>query len=146
MMIFARILYVAFKVIIKFYIMTKSILGFMAVALFIFALPTSSFAGGKTKEIDVEKMSAETVSKAVADIDRMVERLDAINKMDIESLTKEERKELKKEVREIKGDLNAYSKSDSEVIAQSAEVAATGRGLYISGGALIIILLLILIL
>jgi hypothetical protein len=32
------------------------------------------------------------------------------------------------------------------VIAQSAEVAATGRGLYISGGALIIILLLILIL
>jgi nitrogen fixation/metabolism regulation signal transduction histidine kinase len=104
------------------------------------------FAEGKTKEIDVEKMSAETVSKAVADIDRMVERLDAINKMDTESLTKEERKELKKEVREIKGDLNAYSKSDSEVIAQSAEVAATGRGLYISGGALIIILLLILIL
>tara|TARA_R110002072_G_scaffold72620_6_gene173550 strand:+ start:478 stop:753 length:276 start_codon:yes stop_codon:yes gene_type:complete len=60
----------------------------------------------------------------------MVVRLNEIKDMDKSSLTREERKELRKEVRTMKRDIR-----DSG-----------GGGLYISSGAIIIILLLIIIL
>ncbi len=60
----------------------------------------------------------------------MVVRLNEIKDMDKSSLTREERKELRKEVRAMKKDIR-----DSG-----------GGGLYISSGAIIVILLLIIIL
>jgi hypothetical protein len=59
----------------------------------------------------------------------MVDRLNEIKEMDKSSLTRTERKELRKEVRSIK-----------------KEIKSSGSGLYISTGAVIIILLLIIIL
>lgn len=60
----------------------------------------------------------------------MVVRLNEIKDMDKSSLTKEERKELRKEVRAMKKDIRESG----------------GGGIYISSGAIIIILLLIIIL
>lgn len=59
----------------------------------------------------------------------MIDRLNEIKEMDKSSLTRTERKELRKEVRTIKKDIRS-----------------SGSGLYISTGAIIIILLLIIIL
>jgi hypothetical protein len=63
------------------------------------------------------------------EIKTMLNRLDEIKAMDKSDLKSYERKELRKEVREIK-----------------SKVRASGNGLYISSGAIIIILLLIIIL
>lgn len=59
----------------------------------------------------------------------MIDRLNEIKEMDKSSLSRTERKELRKEVRTIKKDIRS-----------------SGNGLYISTGAVIIILLLIIIL
>lgn len=59
----------------------------------------------------------------------MIDRLNDIKGMDKSSLTREERKELRMEVRAIK-----------------KNVRSSGNGIYISSGAIIIILLLIIIL
>lgn len=59
----------------------------------------------------------------------MLDRLEEIKEMDKSELSRSERKELRKEVRTIKSNL-----------------AASGNGVYLSVGAIIIILLLILLL
>jgi len=64
-----------------------------------------------------------------ADVQILLDRLEAIKAMDKSELKSSERKELRAEVREIKSTLRA-----------------AGNGLYISTGAIIIILLLIIIL
>ena len=64
-----------------------------------------------------------------AEIQVMLHRLEEIKDLDKSSLSSVEKKELRKEVRTIKKD-----------------VRATGNGLYISTGAVIIILLLIILL
>lgn len=64
-----------------------------------------------------------------ADVQIMLNRLEEIKAIDKSSLESAERKELRSEVREIKSTLRA-----------------AGNGLYISTGAIIIILLLIIIL
>ncbi|KYG74418.1 hypothetical protein EV198_1120 [Roseivirga ehrenbergii] len=86
------------------------------------------------------QMSAATISDPITDkstekltheeMQAMVVRLNEIKDMDKSSLTREERKELRKEVRTMKKDIR-----DSG-----------GGGLYISSGAIIVILLLIIIL
>lgn len=97
--------------------------------------------GNKTTEV-----SKEEVAEAKTEIEKMVNRVIEIREMDMDELTREEKKELKKEVRSIKKDLKAYSKSDSEAIADAAAQAADRGGIYISGGALIIIILLLILL
>lgn len=64
-----------------------------------------------------------------AEVKVMLNRLEEIKALDKSTLSRSERKELRKEVRTIKKDLRA-----------------AGNGLYISSGAIIIILLLIIIL
>lgn len=64
-----------------------------------------------------------------AEIRVMIDRLNEIKEMDKSSLTRADKKELRKEVRAIKKDIKS-----------------SGNGLYISTGAIIIILLLIIIL
>ena len=69
------------------------------------------------------------VEEIPAEVQVMLDRLEAIKAMDKSELESSEKKELRAEVREIKSTLRA-----------------TGNGLYISTGAVIIILLLIIIL
>ncbi|AXP82816.1 hypothetical protein CJ739_3756 [Mariniflexile rhizosphaerae] len=64
-----------------------------------------------------------------AEVKVMLNRLEEIKALDKSTLSRSERKELRREVRTIKKDLRA-----------------AGNGLYISSGAIIIILLLIIIL
>ncbi len=126
--------------------MKKTILGLMAYLLLILTVPMQSQANETSRTKTVEEISASAIVEAKADINKMSIRLEEINKIDIESISKTEKKELRKEVRNIKNELSTYSKSDSEAVAEAAAVAANSNGLYISGGALIIIILLIILL
>jgi hypothetical protein len=76
-----------------------------------------------------ERKAAPVPNEVPADIRVMLNRLDEIKEMDKSALTRVDKKYLRKDVRTIKADLRA-----------------SGNGLYISAGAIIIILLLILIL
>lgn len=73
--------------------------------------------------------TANKVEEIPADVQLLLDRLEAIKAIDKSDLNSAERKELRAEVREIKSTLRA-----------------AGNGLYISTGAIIIILLLIIIL
>lgn len=126
--------------------MKKTIFGLMAFLLLFLTVPMQSNANETARTKAVEEMSEVAIAEAKADINKLSIRLEAINQMDAEILSKTEKRELKKEVRTIKNELNAYSKSNSEAVAEAAAIAANNNGLYISGGALIIIILLIILL
>ncbi|MCB0490242.1 MAG: hypothetical protein KDC99_17315 [Cyclobacteriaceae bacterium] len=78
---------------------------------------------------DPKDKKPETVA---AEVQQMTSRLEEIRDMDRSQLSRAERKALRGEVREIK--------------KRVAEVHSTGGGIYISAGAIILILLLIIIL
>ncbi|MFW6257154.1 MAG: hypothetical protein ACOC11_00080 [Prolixibacteraceae bacterium] len=126
--------------------MKNSILSVVTAILLVFTASVNVTANEKTEKKAVETISAEEIAEAKADINKMVDRVMEINEMNVDALSKSERKELRKEVRSIKKDLRAYSKSDSPAVAEAAAKGAQGTGIYISGGALIVILLLILLL
>jgi len=126
--------------------MKKTILGLMAITMLLFVLPTQTIANESAEKNAVEELSTEAIADAKADINQMAERLVVINEMDIKSMDRAEKKELRKEVRSIKKDLKAYGKSDSPAVSEAAAKAERGAGIYISGGAIIVILLLILLL
>lgn len=126
--------------------MKNSILSLVTAILLVFSASVNVNANEKTEKKAVETISAEEIAEAKADINKMVDRVMEINEMNVDALSKSERKELRKEVRSIKKDLRAYSKSDSPAVAEAAAKGAQGTGIYISGGALIVILLLILLL
>jgi len=94
----------------------------MIATLSVIMVPNTMVASEKT----ITTSSANT-TEASAEVRVMLDRLNEIKEMDKSSLTRAERKELRKEVRTIKK-------------------AVRGSGLYISTGAIIIILLLIIIL
>ena len=83
-----------------------------------FAVGTSSPANNTTSPAAVP-----------AEVTVMLNRLDEIHAMDMSALGKAEKKELRKEVRTIKSDLKA-----------------AGEGVYLSVGAIIIIILLVILL
>lgn len=87
------------------------------------AIPFTSSA------LDKEKVDPATEAANKIEVQRLENRLNEIKAMDHKSLTKSERKALKKEVREIKRQVNAIS-----------------GGVYISVGALILIVLLLILL
>lgn len=126
--------------------MKKSILSLITLAFLLMVTSSNLKADEELNKAAVIKSNNEAVTEAKADINKKVDRVTEINEMNLETLSKEERKELKKEVRSIKKDLKAYSKSDNPAVADAAAEAARGAGLYISGGALIVILLLLLLL
>jgi len=96
------------------------VLVLMALSVF----PSTAMASEKNP------MRAEKVpTEMPVEVKTMLDRLEAIKNMDKSNLKSSERKELRKEVRDIK-----------------KKVRASGNGLYISSGAIIIILLLLLIL
>lgn len=126
--------------------MKKTILGLMAITMLLFVVPTQTIANESAEKNAAEELSTEAIADAKADINQMAERLVVINEMDIKSMDRAEKKELRKEVRSIKKDLKAYGKSDSPAVSEAAAKAERGAGIYISGGAIIVILLLILLL
>ncbi|WP_318543313.1 hypothetical protein [Marixanthotalea marina] len=99
--------------------------------MMLFAVSFSSTVMASEKEPVLNNAEAKKVEteEIPEEIQIMLDRLEEIKAMDRSSLKREERKELREEVREIKSTLRAK-----------------GGGLYISAGAIIIILLLIIIL
>lgn len=126
--------------------MKKSILSLITLAFLLMITSSNLKADEEVDKTAVIKADNEAVTEAKAEINEMVDRVMEINEMDMDALTKAERKELKKEVRTIKKELKAFSKSDNPAISEAAAKGADGAGLYISGTALIIILILLLLL
>jgi hypothetical protein len=102
----------------------KKTVFYLIIVLLLSVLPNTVMASEKSP-IPIDKPTTEIP----AEFKTMLNRLDEIKEMDKSNLKASERKELRKEVREIK-----------------KEIKAKGGGLYISAGAIIIILLILLIL
>tara|TARA_R110002049_G_scaffold70687_1_gene182509 strand:+ start:31056 stop:31325 length:270 start_codon:yes stop_codon:yes gene_type:complete len=85
--------------------------------------------GALTTVNATEKIATSTPTEIPAEVQVMLDRLEEIKEMDKSGLERLEKKALRKEVRAIK-----------------AELRSTGNGIYISAGAVIIILLLIILL
>jgi cytoplasmic iron level regulating protein YaaA (DUF328/UPF0246 family) len=83
-----------------------------------------------------------TATKTVesTDISVLIARVEKINAMDRSALSSSEKKELRKELRTIKSDLKKSSKSDS-----NAGMVNNG-GVYLSVGAIIVVILLLVLL
>lgn len=101
--------------------MKKTTLSFVTAIMMALAIPTQAATDPR-----VETTAPTTIP---AEAQRMLDRLYEIKAMDIESLNKAEKKDLRKEVKAIKHDLKAI-----------------GGGIYISAAAIIIILLILLLL
>jgi acyl-CoA synthetase (NDP forming) len=105
--------------------MKKTALCFMVMFMSLLAFPDTVMASESPFTNPTEK-----TEEIPDEVKLMVDRVDEIKEMDRSNLSREEKKELRKELREIKKDLKKRR----------------GSGLYISTGAIIIILLLIIIL
>lgn len=97
---------------------------FLLIVLFLSVLPNTVLAS----ENNVAAMGKPT-TEIPTDIKNMLNRLNEIKDMDKSDLTSSEKRELRREVRDIKKTLRASG----------------GRGIFISTGAIIIILLVLLI-
>jgi hypothetical protein len=104
--------------------MKKSIYYFVIGIIALLLVPTKMIAHENFIKTDPEEPV-----EIPYEIQRMIDRVYEIREMDKSELTRTERRELRKEVREIK-----------------KEVRSSNSGIFISTGALIIILLLIIIL
>ncbi len=94
--------------------------------LMILMVSLGSFTLANASESSI--IPAPAPNEIPADVKVMLDRLEEIKEMDKSALTRFEKKALRKEVRTIKTDMRA-----------------SGNGLYISAGAIIIILLILLI-
>ena len=81
-------------------------------------------------------------TKAVesTDISVLIARVEKISAMDRSALSSSEKKEQRKELRSIKSDLKVRSKSDAR------DRVATSGGVFVSVGALIVVILLLVLL
>lgn len=106
----------------------KAILNKISLLTFLFALsltlvPTLSFAN------ETNSILATPKTEIPAEVQVMLDRLEEIKEMDKSALSRTEKRELRKEVRSIK-----------------KELRSTGNGVYLSVGAIIIIVLLLILL
>jgi len=83
---------------------------------------------------------AATTTVESTDVSVLIARVEKISAMDKSALSSSEKKELRKELRSIKSDLKARSKSDAN------DRVATSGGVFISVGALIVVILLLVLL
>lgn len=83
----------------------------------------------KKARSEIAQTRKETLELSDAEIQKLTARVNEINQLDLKSLTRKEKKELKKELRDIKEKLNI-----------------TANGIYIGGGALLVIIVIILLL
>lgn len=102
----------------------KKLLAIFALFLSVQMVQASPFTLEKSKKADTELTEAQKVRAA-----EMQARLDEIKAMDFKSMTRDEKKEIRNELKDMR-----------------VEAKAAGSGIYISAGAIILILLLIIIL
>lgn len=95
--------------------------------------PTQSRAGTNPDTVVVSQAIENT------DMNTLMARVEEIQAMDFSNLSREERKELKKELNAIQRQLKEEGK------AATTATSETSSGVYISFGALIIIILLLII-
>lgn len=104
--------------------MKKSTLCLLMMLLSLIALPTAAFA------TSTDPIATTVPTKEIpAEVKVLLNRLEEIKTMDKSKLNRFEKKTLRKEVREIKSNL-----------------ASTGNGVYLSVGAIIIVVLLLILL
>ncbi|MFO7825121.1 MAG: hypothetical protein R6V72_14365 [Cyclobacterium sp.] len=103
----------------------KKIAYFLSLVLLFTSFAPAAMAKGDEPSNEKESLSAEDQAR----VEQLDARMAEIKAMDFKSMDKEERKEVRKELREI----NKQAKD-------------LGGGIYISAGALIVVLLLLLIL
>jgi peptidoglycan hydrolase CwlO-like protein len=109
----------------------KKVVHFIFVTIFTLSV-TMVFADNPDKKHEAEKPAVHTENEnklTDAEIDRITLRIEEIRKMDKSDLTREEKRELKSELKEMK----EYVKKVS-------------GGIYIGGGVLILIIILLLLL
>jgi Skp family chaperone for outer membrane proteins len=115
-----------------------------------FALGMLLSAGYVSASDSKDLGKSETSSPAVKQI---VERAEDIKSRDLESLTEDEMKALRSEMKQLKKDVNSLTKGERQQLSEEmrdlrddVKARTNGGGLYISTGALIIIVLLIILL
>lgn len=123
--------------------MKKLTLCIMTACMLLLFIPLHLNAADANGNIAVEVPKATTIEATntvtTTEFDADLARLEEIKSMDLSTLSRSEKKELRAEVKTIKSDMESKGYKDSKAI--------DGGGIYISvGGALIIILLLILLL
>jgi ABC-type transport system involved in cytochrome bd biosynthesis fused ATPase/permease subunit len=109
--------------------MKKVALGIMTTILLLLFVPTQSEANTKANPFKIFKEKTEISAEAKA----MVTRLEEIKAMDFSKMNSKEKKELRAEVKMIKSDLKAQDLNSS-------------GGIYLSVGAAILIVLLLILL
>lgn len=107
--------------------MKKLTLGLMTGCMLLLCSPTLLKAETET----ATAATTVTATAKSAEVSKMEIRLNEINAMDMKTLNSSEKKELRKEVRTIKSDMKAIN---------------NGGGVYISVGAAILIVLLLILL
>lgn len=100
-----------------------------SVFLLLIAITSLTIVPAYAKVIPTDPVAVTAKDSEAARAKILIERLEEIKAMDKSSLTRVEKKELRKEVRTIKADLKS-----------------TGNGIYLSIGAIIIIILLLILL
>lgn len=124
------------------------VVAFFVATLMALSVNAEEEKGSKAVESANIEVSKESTTESALEIEMKVEkiltRLNEIKEMDIEALDSKEKKELRKEVRSIRKDLKSYS--DSNATAKAAAEAGATRGIFISTGAAIIIVLLLILL
>ena len=122
--------------------MKRLILSFIAIVFVTSIFPVKLKAN---KEISTAKETI-TLKEVKTELNKMVDRVAEIKEMDLKALSKDDRKEIKKELRGIKKDFKAYTKSENPAVAEAAGEAVRTSGVYISGGALLVIIILLILL
>jgi hypothetical protein len=112
-------------------------LSFNLIAMIVLLVIVPAHLSASTEPVTTPVVSTKSIVNK--DVSVMISRVEAIKSMDKSEMTSAEKKELRKELRSIKSNLQASSK---------AELAATsgGGGVYLSVGAIIIIILLLILL
>ncbi len=113
--------------------MKKLFFCFTTLSLFFFISPVNLNAKSVTGNVSVGSAHSAQASSAVNKV-----RLDEIKSIDTSTLSRLEKRELRKEVRTINHDLKANS--------DSVPVEGRNGGIYLSAGGIIIILILLIIL
>lgn len=111
----------------------KKILLLAFVVVFTISLSTVNASNPdkkKTIKKEITKVDKETAILTEAEVQTMLQRIDEIKQMDTKMLTRVEKRELRKEVRDIRNKLETND----------------GFSIYIGGGALLAIILLIILL
>ncbi|MFZ6051759.1 hypothetical protein [Halocola ammonii] len=110
------------------------VISLIASFLLLTSAPAALASGGETEPIDrVSRNEVKEMTKeeSQARVEMLTERLNEIKSMDLDELSWNERRKLKKEVR---------------IIEREMKLQQNDTGIYISGGALVVILILLILL